>query len=307
MDPLTALALVQGGLGIASNFTQQEVQPENINPLTSQYYSDLLRQIAQLQSNLQGRQQGIDQAIASQQQTAGQAQRVAGDIEGMDTPDPNAWFQQFLGNVPEYQQIAQQAAEQATTLAGRGGQEQAEMLAQQAARQAAGAFAGSGQSGAARGAATEAALAPLADFQQRMAQTQANTFSSGLQQLLGQGQGLAQQSQQQAFANQLSALSQALGGLQTAGGLYGQAGQQALGNANLTAGLLQQALGNQAAMAEPVYSTPDYYNPLDRATSTVGLLSQFAANPNIRADVANLFKGSGTYDYNAAPPGVKGR
>lgn len=283
MNPLLLAALGQGGAALLSPLFQQEVQPANVNPLTAPFLQDLQNQMQQLQAQINQQQQSLEQTGTQQARSAQAAGQIAEQAQEVQAPGPNEWFKVFLGNVPEYQAIAQQTADQATQIAGRSGEEQAQRLSQQAARTTAEQFAGSGAgfSGAAQQAVGEAAINPLAQFQSNLAQSQANVFSSGLNQLLGQGQGLAQASQQQAFNNQLQALSQALQGQQVAGGLYGQQAQTQLGQQNILSQLLGQNQAQQAQIAAPVFSTPDYYNPLDRISGAFGLTGQLLSNPQI--------------------------
>ena len=227
---------------------QGQGSTENINPYTEQI-------MAQLQSALgdaQGRQRGFESqatdAATSVGDQASQIRQTAGDIANVSQPSANAWFDQWLQNVPEYQQIASNFAEQSVQQLGQSLQEQAKLQQQQALEQVAQQFGGAGFSGAAASAAGAGAAAPIAAAQSQLAGKQADIGSGLFNSLSGQGQGLAQSGTQNQFQNAINALTQQMAGQSTALQGTAQQGQMFQGLAGQQGNLIGQlfgALGNE--------------------------------------------------------------
>lgn len=218
----TLLSGLQMGAQLFGLIPGMQTQAQNINPYTADFYNQLqtaLESAQTQQAQYQGQAAGAADRLGD---IAGSQQRTANEISRIEQPSANAWFDQWLQNVPEYQNVARQVSEQATQQLGRSLEEQAKLQTQQALSQVANQFAGQGFSGAAAKAAGAGAAAPITQAQSALAGEQANLFGNTFNQQAGLGQNLASQGQQNQFMNALNALSQQLAGQQTAAGSVAQ-------------------------------------------------------------------------------------
>lgn len=282
MSLAAILGAVGAGVNLLSPLFAREQQPEQINPQTEQRLSDLMAMVSQYEPQINALS-GQAEAIRAQQAGVGQkAGDIAQQAEDLRPPSPNAWFDQYLANVPEYLNVAQEVSRRATETLGREIGEQMERDMGIAIRRAGDATAGQGFSGAAAAAAGGAAGQVLGQANLAREQAAADIFNQTTQNQLGQGQQLAYQDQQMQFQNALSQLQAALGGV----GVQGQAlGQQAAGvgqqQANLSS-LLGAAQSGIQDITQPVYSSPSYVNPMGGAGNAIAAIGQFlgaAQNP----------------------------
>lgn len=243
-------------------------ETQQINPYFDQQMAELQNTFAQAMTQYQNQ---LNQAQQAQGQVQAAERGIGGigaEIGALDQPGANDWYDQFLGNIPGYQQIASQLAESSTELLGRSLEEQRQLQTQQAVTQAQDQFAGS-RGGAAQAALGQAIAQPLAQGQTQLAGQKAGIESGTFNQLAGQGQQLAASGQQNEFQNALQALMQQLQGLSQQGGLaQGRAGQ-ALQGAGIAS---QQAGGAQAqrsGLADPIFQQSPQANPF--APLAVGL------------------------------------
>jgi hypothetical protein len=275
MDPLTLLSLLgTGGSLIGSLFGQQQ-QPEQINPYTADFMTQLQSLMSQYQGGADKAQVGVDQAQSQQQRIASQMGGVTQDIGGLKGPAPNAFMDQFISNIPGYREIAQKTAEDAMRIGGRSIQEQGDLASQRGAQNAARATpAGAGFSGAQAQAVGQGAGNPLADALNQIAQMSAGSYNNTFNQLAGQGQGLAFQGQQAGFQNALGTLQAQLQGLGMEGSLQSQLAGQGINQVGQQLQGFQGALGQYGQNAGPVYSTPSTYNPMAPLSQALGTAGQ---------------------------------
>jgi len=282
MDPITLMMMLGLGGQAASMFGIGKTDPsyQQTNPLTDQYYADIMKQIQRTQSQQEQYNSQATGAIDRSRQAGADMQRTEGQIAGMNAPDVNAWFEDFLGQVPEYQRIAKQGAESFTEQQGRNLQEQARVQQSQSLEAAGTGFGGQAFSGAAAGAAGAAAAQPIAQAQNQLGNLQAQMAGNNFNSMTGQGMGLAQNSQQQGFSNELQQLAQLLGSQQGRAGIEQGAAQGYSGIGGQYASLLSGLRGAQADVAQPVYM------PV-AGTDIAGDLSQLAMGG---AGLANYMK-----------------
>lgn len=251
------------GLLSALGVGQQQGGYEQVNPYTDQFYQQLMQSLAQSQN---AQQAGLDRSTAAQSKQTGIANDMGQTVDQMGNlqqPEAMDWFNNWLGAVPEYQRIAQQAGEQFTETAGRSIQEQGRLNQAQAMTDAAAQFAGQNAfSGAAASAVGQAAAKPLADAQAQLTGQQANIASQTFNQQAGQGQGLAFQGTQNEFNNALQALTQALQGQQLQAGVFGQQAGMGLTEANMAMQQGNNILAQQGQIAQPVYQQQQGSDPL---------------------------------------------
>jgi hypothetical protein len=194
---------------------------------------------------------------------------------GYNPQDATDLFQQ---NIPIYQDLANQARQEALGQFETPATSQALLSADRNVSSAANQFAGLGAStsGAAAAAAAQGAQAPLAQLAVDRANLANQSYLGTLNPLLQQGQGLASQQSQfgynagvQSLLQQLSAAGQAgqlgLGqvgaanqGVSNANQQLGQGAQGLLGLSSLYAGLQSGALSGLTDLSQPEYFTPTY-------------------------------------------------
>ena len=304
---LSGLAQLGGGIYGALN------QPtmENINPYTDQ--------------QMQGLQTAYEQAMAQYQSQLNQANSANNDVRSaergaggvnaqigaLDQPGANDWYDQFLGNIPGYQEIASNLADSATENLGRSIQEQTQFNTQEATRQVQDQFAGS------RGGAGQAALGAAVGGQMANAQTQlsgqrANIESGTFNQLAGQGQGLAAQGQQNEFNNALQALMSQLQGFSTQGGLASGRAGQATQAAGQSANIASSAQGQRSQMADPIFFQDPGQNPfaplasgLQGGADVFNNISDYAklSKPKVSSAPTYSTRTPGTNFFNMSNPG----
>jgi hypothetical protein len=261
--------------------------PQQINPLTDQYYQDVLQELSRW-----NQQQGMYQQQADQaRQRLGAQGNIAEDIRdrqgNVNVPGANDWFYDFMDEqVPGYREEAQQVAEMATRGGSAGQAARAQVLSEQAARNAANQMAAQGgtYSGAGAKAVAEGAAGPLAAYQDALGQQYQNAFMGAYTPLASQGQSLAYQGQQDNFQNTMNQLGQMLSSTQLAGNMYGNAMNGAQNSANLAGQRAQGAEQWRNDVAQPFYATPSYKpNPMatfGNGLMNLGLLgSSFNSNP----------------------------
>lgn len=253
---LTALQIGSELLGLIS----EDTPSQQVNPLTDDFYAQLQNALAtqqqqQVSANLRANRVADRLGSLSSQQ-----QRTAGEIGNLQGPDANAFFDQWLQNIPEYQNIAQQTADQATTQLGRNIQEQGQLQTQQALDAVAQKFAGQGFSGAAAQAAGQAASGIAGQNQANLSNQFAQILGNTFNQQAGLGQNLAMQGQQNKFMNSLNALSQQLAGQQSAAGTLGAQGSIYNNQANQASNMLANIYGQLGGISDPVYTKPTTQN-----------------------------------------------
>lgn len=252
-------------------------QVDQINPYTGDQMSALSQQYQDAMSKMAAQ---MAQSQAAQQQVRGTERDISGlerDVSRLDQPDANEWYDNFLQQVPGYQELAANLAESATEQLGRSLEDQTALLTQQAVTQAQNQFAGS-RGGAAQAALGQAVAQPLAQAQTQLAGQKANIESGAFGQLAGQGQQLTAQSTQNEFANALQTLMSQLGAFNQLGQLQtGRAGQ-ALQGANIFGNLAQSAQQQRTQMADPIFQ--ERANPFAPLALGIGAASDIFTNPD---------------------------
>lgn len=290
------LGAVGAGVNLLSGFLGKKEQPEQINPLTDQRLKDLIAQLGQAQGqyNTLGAEAG---GIRNQQQTvAGNAGRVANKAENLTQASPNAWFEQYLGNIPEYQDIAKEVSEMSMSQYGRDIAEQTNIQMEQALKAAGDATAGQGFSGAAAASAGQAAAGVVGQAGLQQSQMAADIFNQTFNQQAGAGQNLAFQDQQMQHQNALNQLSTALGGYQAQGSILGSAGNNAVQSQGNLGAIINALQGNVQDITQPMYSTPTITNPLAGAGNAIGAMGQFIEGGQQQTMMADLLaRLSGNY------------
>ena len=280
MNPYIA-ALMMGIQAIAPMLSQQE--NVNLNPYTDDQLAALKKQIAEAMSQYQSGQNQAQQIQGQVQGTEAQMNQVADEAKNLEGPGANEWFTQWLKDVPGYQQVAEQVAQQSTENLNRSIEEQTRLETQKAMSEAMNQFAGNGYSGAAQAALGQAAALPMAQAMAQMNQTKAGIQSNTFNQLAGQGQNLSFQGKQNEFSNAMESLMQALQG-------YGQVNNSQLGRLSGTyqnLGNISNRMNNLNAnltqISDPQFQTQDS-NPF------IASLLQGSANAwNIYKDPMNGF------------------
>lgn len=291
------LGAVGAGVNLLSGFLGKKEQPEQINPLTDQRLKDLLAQLGQAQGqyNTLGAEAG---GIRNQQQTvAGNAGRVASKAENLTQASPNAWFEQYLGNVPEYQAIAKEVSEMSMSQYGRDIAEQTNIRMEQAMKAAGDATAGQGFSGAAAASAGQAAAGVVGQAGLQQGQMAADIFNQTFNQQAGAGQNLAFQDQQMQHQNALNQLGTALQGYQAQGGILGSAGNNAVQSQGNLGAIINALQGNVQDITQPVYSSPTITNQFAGAGDAIGAMGQFiegGQQQTMMADLLAALSGGGS-------------
>jgi hypothetical protein len=286
----TALGVASALSSLLAPLFQGSPTTQNINPYTEEMMTTLRAALAEAQARQSGYANQAEDAAQRVGERGEQVGRVADQIADVDKPSANAWFDQWLGNIPEYEQIAQNFAQKSTDQLGNNLNRQAELQTQQALEQVSQQFQGQGFSGAAMQAAGQGAAAPIAAAQSQLAGQQANIAQGIFNQLSGQGQSLAQQGQQNEFQNAIQALTQQMAGYSTAGQNSAQQGQTYSSLAGQQGSQIQQLLGSLAGMGDPLMQTQQPRNLMsDIALGTTTAFNLFA-DPN-NAFLNNLFAG----------------
>ena len=269
---------VMGGIGGLVNllsplFTSGQ-QPDQINPLTDQRLADLQAMLGQYQpqfNNLGGQAQSLRgrQAGAAQE-----GQRLAEQSANVKGPSANAWFDQFLENIPEYQAISADVSRISQEVLGRDIREQANRDMEQAVRAAGDATAGQGFSGAAAAATGQAAGNVMGQAGLARQQLASDTFNNTFGSLAGQGQNIAFQDQQMQFNNALQSLGQAMQGQFGASNAFGGAASNAVGAQANLGSLINMLQGNIQDITQPVYSSPTYTNRFAGAGNSIAAIGE---------------------------------
>jgi len=274
-----AISAVLGALGAGMNllsplFSKRQ-HSEQINPLTDQRLQELMAAMSQYEPQFNRLGGEAESARGAQRTAAGKVSNLADKAEQTRGPSANAWFDQFLENVPEYQAVAEEVSRQATSRLGRDITERGRILQEQSIRAAQEATAGQGFSGAAAQAVGQAASAPIADASIQADQMAADIYNQTFQNLGGQGQNIAYQDQQMQFQNALTALAQAMQGQQIGANIQGNVGQQALGQQQNVGSYMSQLQSNIQDITQPVYSQGQTVNPLGDVGNSLGALGGF--------------------------------
>jgi len=306
--PIGAIMGAAGGLmNLLGPLFNKKSTPDQINPLTDQRLQDLMAQLTQAQGQFNTLGGEAQASRTAQTRVAGRAGQAAQDAQNMARSSPNAWFEQYLGNVPEYQQVAKQVSEMSMEQYGRDLGEQTNLRMQEAMQAAGDAMAGQGFSGAAASAAGQAAGSVQAEAGLKQSEMAANVFSQTFNQQSQQGQQLAFQDQQMQFSNALDQLRTALGGYQAQGGMLAQSGAQAIGQQGNVGAQLGDINRNIQDITQPVYATPSTTNPLSGAGDALASIGQFAEggqNQNMLAKLMEAIGGGGGKLNTGSPTGA---
>lgn len=274
--PIGAIMGAAGGLmNLLSPLFNRSQLPQQINPLTDQRLQDLLAQLGQAQGQYNTLGGEATTSRDSQNRVASTIGKTSNDVRNLTQPSPNAWFEQYLGNVPEYQQVAKQVSEMSMSQYGRDLAEQTNRQMEQALRAAGDATAGQGFSGAAAQAAGQAAGNVLGQAGLQRSQMAADIFNKTFNNQAGQGQQLAFNDQQMQFQNALEKLTTALQGYTRQGSLLGQAGGQALGQQSNLGAIINALQGNVQDITQPVYATPQTSNAFSGAGDALASMGQY--------------------------------
>lgn len=320
MDPFTLMSLIGGGTSLISNlFGPKETMPTQINPLTDQYYQDILGELSNWNSQQSGAMANAETARGRVEGSAKQAEDIRNRQGNVNAPGADDWFDDFMEEqIPGYRAQAQAAAEMATRGGSAGQAERAQKLSEDAARTVAGQFAGSGGmfSGGMGEAVGQGAANPIADYQNQLGNQYQNAFMGAYTPLAGQGQSLAYQGQQDAFSNAMNQLAQQLQSTQLAGNMYGNSMGGALNAGQLYGSRAQGAEANRHDVAQPVWASPTQ-SPNAMATfgqglSNLGMMgSSFMNSPSGAQNTNNTnpwgryeIPGGGSYGGNLNVPGM---
>lgn len=260
MDPFTLMSMLGGGANlIGSLFGPKETMPTQINPLTDQYYQDVLRELGMWNSKQAGADAEAGRARSQMGATAGRIGSLADNMAGVSKPGALDWFDDYMDEqVPGYMDMATQVAERATRGGMEAQQQRANRVSEEAGRMVAqqlgpGAmFSGAGQAAVGEGIAT-----PLRDYEAQLGDAYQNAFMNAYTPLAGQGQALGAQGKQNEFQNAMNQLSSMISGQQAMGNLFGNVGQQALGQSQLYGQRAQGAEQSRHDIAQPFYASPN--------------------------------------------------
>ena len=296
--PLPAiLAGLGGGAQLLGGLFGAFNQPETtqINP----YFETQMAELQNAYANAMGQYQAqLGQAQRAQGAVRGaerETGRITGEVGALQQPGENDWYDQFLGNIPGYQEIAGSLAESATEQLGRSLEEQTQLATQQAVTQAQDAFAGA-RGGAAQAAMGQAIAQPMAQAQTQLAGQKAGIESGIFGQLAGAGQQLGAQAQQADFANALQTLMAQLQGVGQVGGMaQGRAGQ-AMQGAGIAGQMATSAQGQRTQLADPIFQQDQRVNPFAAiGTGLQGAADVFANLPSYAKYSPTGTPQSGTY------------
>jgi hypothetical protein len=315
MDPSILAALLGTGVNLLGSPSQTIGDPNNVTNINQAGTDQLTALLQQLQAqqaqqtdiygqqaagqfgNLanygqQGLAQGsslINQGITNTNQGLSGLSTIQGQLANMPGFNQSTGVDQFQQNAPIYQDLANQASQQALGAFEAPAATQALFQADQNVANVANQFAnmGASTSGAAAAAAAQGAQAPLNQLALDRANVANQAYLGTLNPLLQQGQQLASQNaqfgynaDQQALLSLLGAAQQqaqmGLNQAQTGVQAQGQAGNLAQGGAgglanlsSLYAGLQGNALSGLTALGQPEYFQPTY-------TAGSGLLGMFS-------------------------------
>lgn len=270
MDPFSWMSMIGMGANLLGNlFGGKKQMPEQINPLTDQYYQQVLNELGNWNNKQSGAIQDVKYDQSGVRRQANAAQNIQKQQANVNAPGANDWFDAFMEEqLPGYREEAAKAAEMATRGGSAGQAERAQELSRQAAQNAAAQFGGRGMfSGAANEAVGQGAANPLAAYQNQMGQDYQNAFMGAYQPLASQGQQLAYRGQQDAFNNTMNQLGQQLNSAQVAGNMFGNSANIGTNLANLFGQRAQGAESWRNDVAQPFYATPSYQ---PNALSTFG-------------------------------------
>ncbi len=306
MDPLTIASLIAmlGGtaLDIAGTKEQTLGDPNDVTNINQAQTDQMIQQLTQILGQAQGQTdqlagqagagfnqlgtqgqtafnqggQAFGQGLSSAQGAGNQISGIQGQLANLPGFNPQGSTDIFQQNVPIFQDLANQARDQAVTAFERPAATQALFQSDQNVQGAANQFAGLGAatSGAAASAAAQGAIAPLLALDQQRAALGTQAYQSTLNPLLQQGQQIASQENQFGFNAGVNQLLQLLGAAQSQGQLglgvaQAGAGQQALGQqgvqagagglaglSSLYAGLQGGALSGLAGLSQPEFFSP---------------------------------------------------
>lgn len=261
-------------------FGSQEQGVSNVNPYTEQLMGELSSMISQTQGQQAASQRRAD-ALGEQSTAATRgASQTGAKIAGVSQPRANDWWDQWTQNVPEYQQIALEMADEATKDLGVSLKDQAQLQASEAMQQVAAQYGGSSFSGAAAKAAGQGAAAPIASAQAQLAGTKGQLAGNIFNQLAGGGQSLTSQSTQAQYSNAINALSQQLSGQLGVAGNLAQQGAGYQGAANQQGNIIASLMGQKASFGGPQIQAPTY---------TESPFGKFAAGAGAAYDIYNAF------------------
>lgn len=292
-------ALIIGALAsLASQAMADTSQPDQINPLTDQRYQDLQNMMSQYQPQFNALSGEAQQSRQAQQGTARKSEQLGSQAETLRQASPNAWFGQYMENIEEYKNVAEEVSRLSTEQLGRDISTQQAIDMEQALRAAGDATAGQGFSGAAQAAAGQSAGQVIGQAGLARQQAATDVFNQTFQNMAGQGQQLAFQDQQMQFNNALQQLGVALQGQGQAGSLFGQAGQQAIGQQSNIANLINAIQGNIQDISQPVYSRPEVNNKYSGVGANIAAIGQ-------GIDSAGEFNFDGMFDSGFSGLGSK--
>lgn len=271
-------AALQLGTGLYGAYNANQA-PQQINPYTDQQRASLEQQYAQQMQMYQAQLQQAQLANQQIQASERQAGAVTDQISRVEQPGAMDWYDNFLGSVPGYQQIASNLAETATSDLGRSINEQVQLDTQQAMAQAMNQFGGQNPySGAAQAALGQAVAQPMAAGRTQMLGQKADIESGTFNQLAGQGQGLAAQGTQGEFANAMAALNQQLGGIGAQGAMAQGRAQSAYQGAGLAGQMASGAQSGLTQMADPMFRAQQ--NPFEPIATGANAAFNIATNPS---------------------------
>jgi hypothetical protein len=220
--------------------------------------------------------QVFGQGLGQANQAFNQIGSLQGQLANMPGFNPQGATDIFQQNIPIFQDLANQARDQALSAFERPAATQALFQSDQNVQGAANQFAGLGAatSGAAASAAAQGAIAPLLALDQQRAALGTQAFQSTFNPLIQQGQQIASQENQFQFNAGIDQLMKLIAASQSQGQLglgtaqagagqqaLGQAGQQAgagglAGISSLYAGLFGGALNNLTGLSQPEFFAP---------------------------------------------------
>jgi len=257
MDPMTLALLANIGIqGLGPLFNSKE--NVNINPYTEQIMQDFYRQLAEAKSQYEAQIAQGNRATQEMSGTANQMGNIANEAKNLEGPGANEWYDQWLQNVPGYQEIAKNLAESSTQNLGRSVDEQVALDTQRAMTEAMNQFAGqNAYSGAAQAALGQAVAQPMANARVQMNANKAGIESNAFNQMAGQGQGLSFQGKQNEFTNALQTLMSALEGYGQKAGVQAQQAGNYLQGAGIAGNMVSGLNSSLGQMGTPLMQTQD--------------------------------------------------
>ncbi len=295
MPIMETLALINAGLQLAGGVGNMlgGAQTTNVNPYTAEQIQALKKAQADAMAQYQA---AMAQSNTYNDQLGGIGRSMAqtgAEMRNVDQPGATDWYDNWLKEVPGFQQIASTLAESSTKDLNRSIDQQVALDTQKAMTEAMNTFAGNAYSGAAQAALGQAVAQPMAQGRVQMNQNKAGIEANTFNQQAGQAQGLTAQSTQNEFNNAIQSLMSALQAQNAQGGMVANQAANYANQGQLAAGMFNNAQAGLSSMSDPIFNVnQNPYAPMMTASNNAfGIL----ANPdyNVPDFLKSLFTPKG--------------